>query len=145
MKCKHRNGFTLIELMVVITIVGILAAIAIPSYTRYIDQSNRSDAKATLLQLVQILERNYTEANSYQKLSDKTTDFTLPITRSPQTGTKLYDIAISNQSASTYTLTATRTAGARQASDACGDFTINQFGQKGVSNATLSADECWRK
>ena len=78
MTINNRNGFTLIELMVTVAIVGILAAIALPSYTSYINQANRSDAKSVLLENVQFLERNYTENNKYHQNSAGT-GITLPV------------------------------------------------------------------
>ena len=141
------SGFTLIELMMVIAIIGILTAIAIPVYTNYVYQANRTDAKSALMQNVQFLERTYTETNSYVVSG-------LPITNSPATGTALYTISIVSNAntpytATAYTMMATRVSGQLMANDACGDFTINQYGQKDVTNqpanSTLSAAQCWSK
>ena len=63
---KHRQrGMSLIELMIVVVIVGILAAIAIPSYRAYVIRSNRADAKVALLSTAQNLERCYTNSTPY--------------------------------------------------------------------------------
>ncbi len=140
---KH-NGFTLIELMVTVAIVGILAAIALPAYTSYINQANRSDAKAVLLENVQFLERNYTENNKYHQTSSGTA-ITLPVYVSPESGTTLYNISAPTLTATTYTLTATPDSSGRMADDECGSLSINQLGQKSVSGATLDANTCWRK
>ncbi|MBD9355669.1 type IV pilin protein [Methylomonas sp. EbA] len=141
---KLQIGVTLIELMVTVGIVGILAAIAIPSYSEYIARGNRTDAKAVLLENAQFLERNFTEANSYNKRSDLTTDVTLPYSTSPKTGTALYNIT-ATLTATTYTLTATPITGGRMATDKCGILSIDQLGQKSVTSASLSADACWKK
>ena len=143
MSIENRNGFTLIELMITVAIVGILATIALPSYTNYINQANRSDAKAVLLENAQFLERNYTENNKYHKDSAGQA-IALPATVSPKSGTALYNITVSNFTATTYTLTATPDTGGRMASDECGALSINQLGQKSVSGS-LDADTCWRK
>ena len=58
-------GFTLIELMIAVAIVGILASIAYPSYQRYVTESRRTDAKAVLMQVAGQLERCYTVNNDY--------------------------------------------------------------------------------
>lgn len=101
------KGFTLIEMMIVVALIGILAAIAIPNYQSYIKKTRRTDAQGVLMQSAQLLERRYTENSRY---SDSATCPDAPILESPIDGTtKYYDITMSNCSAdgSTYTLTAT--------------------------------------
>ena len=61
----HQRGFTIIELMIVVAIVAILAAVALPNYTQYVRRSNRADAQTTLLQAAQFLERRFTTSGSY--------------------------------------------------------------------------------
>ena len=139
------KGFTLLELMIAVAVVGILAAVAIPNYSRYVRQANRADAKTILLENAQFLERNYTENNKYHKDSGGD-DISIPVTVSPKTGTALYNISAATLTATTYKLTATPVTGKTMANDECAALSINQLGQKTVSDsATLSADECWRK
>lgn len=137
-------GFTLIELMIAVAIVGILAAIAYPSYTEFVLRSNRADAKTALLENAQFLERNFTEANVYDEDSDGNA-VTLPITAAPRTGTALYGISATTLDDTTFTLTAAPVTGGRMDGDACGSFTLNHLGIKGVTGGTLSSDTCWSR
>ncbi|WP_347986327.1 type IV pilin protein [Methylomonas sp. AM2-LC] len=145
MQIKTMAGFTLLELMIAIGIIGILTSIAIPSYTGYIAQSNRTDAKSSLLQLAQLLERNYTEAGYYNKDSTGTAfSASPPITNSPQSGTALYTLSWS-LSYGTYTLTATPVTGTVQAKDSCGSFVLDNFGTKSIASGgtNATASSCW--
>lgn len=144
---SNPRGFTLIELMITIAVVGILSAIALPSYQEYLRRSNRADAKAAMLENAQFLERNFTEVNRYH-LDGSGNAVVLPVTRVPRDGgTAVYSIVLdgSATSASSYRLIASPNAGTLMAGDPCGSYTYNQLGQKGVSGATRSAAECWQK
>lgn len=63
-------GFTLIEIMITLTIVGILSAIAIPSYFEYVKRANRAEAKAQLMEAVQYMQRFYSLHNAYDVQRD---------------------------------------------------------------------------
>lgn len=131
---KRSRGFTLMELMITVAIVGILAAIAYPSYQDYVRRAARADAQADMLEVAQWLERRYTAANSYVF----PTPPGLPITQTPRVGAARYNLtAVVPAGGQTFTLTATP-AGA-QVGDVCGTMTVNQLG------ATTSAGaDCWR-
>ena len=141
-RTRHPSGFTLIELMIVVAVVGILSAIALPSYLQYVKRSNRADVKTALLSDAQFLERNYTESNDYSKDSAGK-DVVLPYTQSPQNGTAKYNIAMANATTSAFVLTATATGS--MAADECGNFELDNLGNQTVTGGTLSASDCWNK
>lgn len=142
------SGFTLIEVLVVVTMLGILAAIAIPNYSAYIQRGHRSEAKGVLMQGAQWMERFRSENNRYdQRLNGVAVALPVDLQRSPSTGAQRYAIGLAVAQA-TYTLTATPMGA--QAGDQCGNFTINQIGQRTVVIAGTTYnpgqqqfDNCW--
>lgn len=143
-KSSLSSGFTLIEIMIVVAIIGILAVIAYPSYTSYVQRSNRAQLKAILLENAQILERFSTEANAYDVDAVGATPAYIDRSPKPGEGTPVYTIVLASN-ATTFTLTATPVAGARMDGDACGSFTLNHFGQKGLTGNSLGINDCWNK
>ena len=149
-------GFTLIELMIVVAIVGLLAAIALPSYQSYIARGNRAAARAQLSQAAQYMQRFYATNDRYD--ADRTGSqiiwATMPPTlmRAPAEGTQLYEISntggnASSATQSTFTLIMRPLSTASMANDKCGGFTLTQAGAKGITAASPTAAliaECWR-
>lgn len=138
--CIRQKGFTLIEVMIVVAIVGILAAIALPSYSEYIRRGHRADARAGLLQAQQWMERAATATGVYP------TALPASLMWSADTS-KRYGIGLkAGNTNAAFTLIATRKAGA-QATDKCGDLTLDNTGARGADNYTVSdvETECWRK
>lgn len=139
MKTRLEQGFTLIELMIVVAIVAILAAIAYPSYEEYVRKSRRADAKAVLVEAAQFMERVYTEKFSYA-------DAALPenLTKSPQDSddVEFYTISLRDQDATSFTLEAVPQG--KQDKDSCKTLVLRHTGKREVDDgATLSADDCW--
>jgi type IV pilus assembly protein PilE len=136
---RRQKGVTLIELLIVVTIIGILGAIALPSYRRYVIRANRADAKVMLAQTAQALERCYTNSSPYAYDSAQcAATVTLPITNGPGTYTVSGVLA-----ANTYTLTAAP-QGAQADDKQCGDFVLTQAGVQSISGTSTVA-LCWRK
>lgn len=144
--CRRQKGFTLIEVMIVVAIIGILSAIALPSYNEYIRRGHRADARAGLLQAQQWLERASTATGVYptalpNALQWKNADGTDDLT-------KRYTIAFQalNTNAA-YTLTATPRGA--QIGDKCGTYTLSNTGLRGANGKTSDQagynPDCWSK
>ncbi|CAN7492922.1 prepilin-type N-terminal cleavage/methylation domain-containing protein [Acidovorax sp. LjRoot129] len=140
MNTKLQQGFTLIEVMIVVAIVGILTAIALPSYQEYIARGRRAEARAGLLQAAQWLERASTATGQYPA----TAAFPPNLTTVPSGG---YAISLLSPSAGAGTFLLTATRQGPQANDPCGNYTLNQAGARGsllLSGGKTLAD-CWNR
>ncbi|ADE12395.1 type IV pilin protein [Sideroxydans lithotrophicus] len=151
---KFQNGFTLIELMVVVVIAGVIAAIAYPSYLQYLTRNNRSAAESYMLGVANKEEQYVLDVRQY--FSAPTTSAgcsnilagaaltSIGITP-PASVSKNYSIDICANSAATpatYLITATPT-GTQLANDTkCGSLTLKQDGTKGMSTAS-PVTSCW--
>ena len=109
MSAPKQAGFSLLELMITLVIIGIITSIAYPSYQNHMTNARRTDAQAVLMEAAQFMERFYTENNRYDQDTGGTA-VALPaqLRESPRDGgAKSYDIVIQASTASTFTLRAT--------------------------------------
>lgn len=134
-KPDNQSGFSLIELLIVIAIISLLAAIGYPSYQNHMRDTRRATAQGDLMELAQFMERQYSINNTYL---DGANPPTLPFTASPGDGaTAAYNIALTQTTQNQFTLTATPTG--PQTGDRCGNLTLNHAGQR-----TADDNNCWR-
>lgn len=139
MKRTHAQGFTLIELLIALVVVGILAAIAIPAYTDSVRKTRRAQAKSDMTEVVQVLERCFTNRNSYDGCFGGGNDLPAPLNRSPRTGpTVFYNLSLQNVTATDYVVRAQPTGD--QADDVCARLEIRQ---NGVRTTSSGRNDCW--
>lgn len=129
---RSNRGFTLIEIMIVIAIIGIVMTIAMPSFTEYLNKGRRTDVAGLLSEQAQLLERHYSKSSVYTNATGLSA------------GNDYYSITptLTDQ---TFLLTATRKGGTAMATDKCGDFTLTNTGARSMVNATdgLTTKDCW--
>ena len=135
------SGFSLLELIIVVAIVGIVSAVAIPSYLDHIRKTRRGDAHAAMLALSNALERYYIDARSFE---DAPSPGDLYSSKSPVDGSETYYILTITSTRRTFTVKAEPKN--NQADDKCGTLTLTRSGVKGVEGASsgFDADICWR-
>lgn len=129
MRQVDSRGFTLIEMLIVVALLGILTAIAVPQYNAYRLRSNRAEGKVALVQAAQALERLYSRESSYASAAVGTT---FPATSEH----RLYNLSFSaGPTATGYTLSAAG-QGAQAGDTGCTPLTLTSTGAKGPAG-------CW--
>lgn len=139
-----QHGFTLIEILIVVAILGVLASIALPAYQNSVLRSGRAEAKSELLQVASDQERYFSNFNTY-------IDDALPLNtpavadrdRTTVNGLYVISVAACGGGAISNCFIATATAQGEQTADACTTLTITNTGVRGATGAAV--DECWQR
>lgn len=139
----NSTGFSLIELVIAVVVIGILSAIAVPSYRNYIRSSHRSEAIAALTESQQVLEncRMNSAARTYAGCDSQLASAINPeyyVVSATVTGIAMSPSTTIDNMA--YTITVTPKSGTDQVKDThCASFSINQVGNRSATNA-----DCWK-
>ncbi len=138
---KMNAGFTLIELMVVVIIVGILASIVYPSYVEYVNKGRRAECASAILQTANLLERYFTVNNTYDNnfANIGGRNFSGNSAASSACTLAINPATAGGSLADGFRVTGTPT----HADGKCGNLTLNHQGIKGESGSE-SVDYCWR-
>lgn len=142
-----KRGYTLIEILIVLAIVGILASIAYPSYQNHLIRSRRSDGQSALLDLANRMESYYSDHKSYQlaTIGSGSIHDILNRTTTPGNG---YTLEIVQATENTYILQATPIGPQAKADTFCQSLTFNYLGTKGIASGPAGSpmgtvEQCW--
>lgn len=141
-----QRGFTLIELMISVALIGILTAVALPQYQDYIQRANRADGRAALLKAAQWLERAASIRGEYP---DLTTEAAMKGVGLYESDGKKFTVSMTARTLTTYTLQATPAI----ADAKCGNLALNHAGQRCILGGTprdcpsaqILVDACWNR
>ncbi|OOG40635.1 hypothetical protein B0E51_08300 [Rhodanobacter sp. C05] len=136
---ERSRGFTMLELMIVVAIIALLSAIALPIYTKYGYRARRPDGQNLLLSIANAEERYYATNNKYGLVTD------IGYSTDPTPSEKGYyaaDVVVAGTASATFVAAAVPVAGGDQAKDDCGTLNISNAGVK-TSSGTTTNGTCW--
>ncbi|ARU89811.1 type IV pilin protein [Pseudomonas sp. M30-35] len=143
----RQKGFTLMELMIVVAIIGILAAIAYPSYQDYVLRSGRSDGQAWLMRIMQAQERFYSQNQTYTtNLGAGGLAMGVAANAAVISEDQRYSItaaACANVTIANCVMLSAAPQGAQARDNECGTLTLNSRGTKGEGGTAASFQDCW--
>ena len=141
---RARRGFTLIELLVAVAALGMLVAIALPTFFEQLARARRTDVQAALLEDAGYMQHYYASHNAYAD----TPPPQLPFARTPRTGAASYAISVSVPAGDPTSFVLTAVRGGAMSSEPCGDFTYDNLGRRDLVAGTFAAGRdaarCWR-
>lgn len=141
---KKMRGFTLLEIMIAMLIVGILASIAVPMYSDYVRRAHRSEMKAVMLEAELFMQRFYAVNDAYDRSrAGRQVQLPVGLRKSPRQGNARYNINIERATQHEFVLVAAYSAGNV---DPCGEFRIDQTGRRylGPRATAKQIADCWR-
>ena len=128
--------------MIVVAIVGLLSAVALPSYQSSVRKARRADARSALATTAQMMERFATEHGATGYRTASVSDAGGPtVVAKATTENGYYLLSFSNLTATAFTLRAVPQGA--QASDDCATFTLDERGVRGLAGSTHTVAECW--
>ncbi|MDP1527387.1 MAG: type IV pilin protein [Rhodocyclaceae bacterium] len=135
---KRQSGFTLIEVMIVVAIIGILAAVALPSYKNYIMRGHRSAAQSFMMAVAQKQEQYLLDARQYAEVTSDAEFSTVGLSV-PKEVSPYYTITVSYVASDPRTYSIQAAPKGSQATESCGTLTLTNTGSK----TATGSGSCW--
>lgn len=141
---QRSRGFTLIELMIVVAVVGILASVAYPSYQDHVRKSRRTSAQAVMMEMAAKQHQRLLDVRSYAGTTATPATATTLGVSAPSDLASHYTVnSVADMTATPPTFTVTATPTTAQSGDKCGTLTLNQTGLREARKNGAAVSGCW--